>query len=165
MWVWMTRGAFLAGYALAGLPGLMPVTCAALHLLLHISAPASVSPLPSQQPASTSLLLGQRLSKGIILLFPTPLFLHPSVFLFLFLLRFFLISASVSPASAPEVRTTPDTLEDEPLTPTKQEFSNLPPTQSQFLHKPQLYALPGMSPLPHVETVHMAAIFPTSPVI
>lgn len=73
----------------------MPVTCAALHLLFHISAPASVSPLPSQQPASTSLLLGQRLSKGIILLFSTPLFLHPSVFFFLVLAHWRVRFASV----------------------------------------------------------------------
>lgn len=46
----------------------------------RLCQPASIP--ATSQPASTSLLLGQRLSKGIILLFPTPLFLHPSVILF-----------------------------------------------------------------------------------
>lgn len=62
-------------------------TCYFIFLPPPLSA--RFQPSNTSQPASTSLLLRQRLSKGIILLFLTPLFLHPSVFLSLsFLLGF-----------------------------------------------------------------------------
>lgn len=121
--------------------------CCSAPLFSYFSQPASIP--ATSQPAITSLLLGQQLSKGIILLFPTPLFLRPSLFLFLFLAQ--VLPSLARPSRHRSLQKSgrlSDTPEDEPLTPTQQDkFINLLQL-SQFLQKPQLDVLPGASPLP-----------------
>lgn len=134
----------------------------------RLCQPASIP--ATSQPASTSLLLGQRLSKGIILLFPTPLSLHPSVFLFPSLAQVRPSLARPSPVPLLWRPSRRRSLQksgrlSDALTLTPQDkFINLLQLRSQFLHKPQTRVFPGTSPVPHVKRAHMAAIH-TSPVV
>lgn len=103
----------------------------------RLCQPASIP--ASSQPAGTSLLLGQRLSKGIILLFPTPLFPSSVYFSFPFLAQVGPSLARPSPAPLPWRPSRHRWLQksgrlSDTLTPTPQDkFINLLQLPSRFL--------------------------------